>query len=703
MILRFLLSLILLGCIEVHFNQHFLVASDFYVLKNDTNKVSEILKQADDLIDKGDFAQALDKIDSVIIISETLNYDRGIVLAKSATVDILLIQKQADSALSLIENTLEQYPNNKEKLRFYSSQATAYNMKGLSEEAIQSFEKALTFIEDLPAEKQDRSKAATLVNMASAYHRLGNKAKTLENYLQGLEFAEASNDTSFLLVVLNNLGDSYNTYAEYERAEFYLERALSIAGEKNFKPDLLRIHLNLANVYTNIGKTDLALEFYQKALELNKVVRPDTPPFQIIYNLGELYLKLDEFEKARSSFMESLQYCMDMNIPIGLYFNYTGLGQVSEATSKPEDAIEWYEKALEVAESLGQTPFIAQLNERLYAINKSLGNSQKALTALENFKAMSDSLNTLDTESTLADLESRLELKRQTDINALLEEKQTQQENQLALRKILIIAAIVVITLLITLYYFSIQIGRERKKINSVLRTQKEELEDLDANKNKFFAVVAHDLRSPLASMQGILQLIRQSEMSIEEIRKLSDELEPMLQKNIDTMNDLLVWSRNQMSGVSLNSEEINCHEAVRDLIAKHELQLKAKKIEVDNHIEKSFTISADKNAILLIIRNLLVNAIKFTNLDGRIVFDAYTDNEFCYIIIKDNGIGIPVDIQSKLFSNETKSRSGTNQEEGSGFGLRLSKEFAVRMNGDLIFESVEGEGTTFYLKLPNS
>ncbi len=702
MTIRLLSYLLLLG-IVFQFNDTARAKNIFNieVQIQDSVTVKNLLRSSDTLYNQGDFEAALAKIDSASALARSIGYTRGIVLSRTSTLDILLVRKQADSALALIDRTLREYPENPERLRLYSSRATALNMKGMSDEAILSYQKALEFIGDLPAQIQDRSRAATLVNMASAYENLGNKAKALENYLLGLEFAESSKDTSFLLIVLNNLGDTYNTHSEYEKSEYYLERALSIAEEKNFRPDLLRISLNLANVYSNLGKTEEALTYYQKALVLNKELRPDTPPFQIVYNLGELYLDLGDFENARSSFNESLQYCLDLNIPIGLYYNYSGLGKVSEALSEYDNALEWYQKALDVAESLGQTPFISQLNERFYVLNKELGRPDEALNALEKFKTISDSLNALDVENALSNLESNLEVKRQTEINRLLEEKQIQQEEELALRKSLIVAAIIVIILLATLYYFNIQINRERKRANAALRKQKEELEELDANKNKFFAVVAHDLRSPLASMQGILELIKDSNLSIEEIKTLSRELEPALQKNIDTMNDLLVWSKSQMSGITLNKELIQCHEIVEDLISKHEFQIDVKKIKVQNNIPVQTGVTADNNAIRLVLRNLLVNAIKFTNLNGNIVFDAYKDNNSTYITVKDNGIGIPVNLQSKMFTNQSGSRTGTNQEEGSGFGLRLSKEFALRMNGDLTFESIENEGTTFYLKLP--
>lgn len=671
--------------------------------QSDSSTVNKLLKRTDFLIERGDFNLAEISIDSILTISESINYEEGIVLAKSSIVDILVIKKQPDSALSVIDEILSEYPDNKERLRLYSFQATALNMKGLSEQAIESYQKALSYLGDLSPEKQDRSRVATLVNMASAYMRVGDRAKTLENYLLGLEFAEASKDTSMLLIILNNMGDAYNTYEEYEKAESYLERALSIAREKQFKPDLLRIHLNLANVYTNLGKLMIAEEFYQRALQLNKEVRPDTPPFQIVYNLGQLYLDLEKYNKAEAAFQESLQYCLDLNIPIGLYFNYRGLGTVNEALSRNEEAIQWYTKSLEVAESLGQNPFISFLNEKLYELHKSIGNFEEALIALENYKEVSDSLSALDSENALADLESRLELRRQTGINTLLEEKQLQQERQLQFQLGLIITATLIIILILFILYSKNKDEKEKERAYNELQKQREELEKLNQEMNKLFAIIAHDLRAPLASMHGILYLLKSGDLSKEEITAYTNEIEGSVQKNIDVMEDLLSWAKKQMTGITFVKEELNIHGLIEGVVAKQEGRSKFKEITVTNEVDKKLVLKTDENALKLIMRNLLSNSLKFTNNGDSVRFTSSEKGENIQLCVIDTGIGMSRELQDKVFANRSISFSleGTKGEKGTGFGLSLIKEFVEKLGGSITIESEEGQGTKFCIELP--
>ncbi|MFY0696582.1 MAG: tetratricopeptide repeat-containing sensor histidine kinase [Balneola sp.] len=679
------------------------VFTDFQTFQSDTNKVKSMFSDIEHLLDVGDFTKAYQKLDSVDLLSEQFDYEYGLAFSGVKRAEILLIKKQIDSALTSINKVIDQFPDSKLRFNFYNTQAAAYNYKGQSKQAIESFRKGLNFIELLPPENRSRSIAAVHVNMAGAYHKLGDRSNTIKNYLEGLQFAESTKDSSFLTITLNNLGDTYNSYSEYERAEYYLKRAETIALQNNYKPDLLRIYLNLGNTFSNSEKYDEALKYYEQALALNKEVRPDTPPFQIIYNLGVLYSNKRQFTKAKDAFEESLQYCIELKIPQGLYFNYKGLGDLYEKFSQPYTAISWYQKALDVATDLDQNLYIVQLHEKLYLTYKSIGETAQALKSLENFKALSDSIAKKESDAALSELESEIELNRQTEINRLLEEKQGIQERQLILTRSLNIAAVVVIVIILVLLYVVFRSGTDRKKVNLVLNKQKEELEELNQTKDKLFAIVAHDLRSPMASLQGILYMINSSELSLQEVKDLVISLEPTLQKNINTLDDLLAWARKQMSGISLNPQDIDTKPIIDDVISKQLFEIDAKKLTISNKIPDQTIACVDLNAFKLIIRNLLSNSIKFTQSNGAIEFDCTEGNDSVTFTIKDTGIGIPEDLQDSIFKDKSKTRLGTNMELGNGFGLSLCKEFAHRMNGEIYFESEVNVGTTFFLTLPKS
>jgi len=669
--------------------------------KQDTSSVIQILGEAQDLIYKGEGTVALEKINRAKFLSDSLKFEFGSALSEVRLADILISRQKYDSAITVLNNTITKYPNSRARPYFYNQLAAVYNFIAQPRKSIETYEKALDYIYLLDENQQSRTVAGIRVNMASAYKKIQDRENIFKNYLEGLKFAEASKDTIFLVITLNNLGDTYNNYQEYEKADFRLRKALDLALMKDFKGELLRIYLNLGNTQTNLKNYDEALDFYNKALELNDIVRPGSPPFQILYNLGNLYLKNRDFDNAKSFFEESLKYCEELNIPQGLYYNYTGLANLYSEFSDPDTSVYWYKKALEVAVSLNMSEFILELHEKLYDVYKSKESPKDALFHLESARAIADSLNDVLSKSALADLESTLELDRQTEINRLLEEKQGVQERQLLFKSRFNIAALVAIVMILLLLYFVLKTERERKKVNQLLQNQKRELEDLNQTKDKLFAIVAHDLRSPIASIQGILYMINNSDLTLEEIKELSTALEPKLQKNIDTLDDLLLWARQQMSGIQLDLKIVDTKPIIDNMIGNQLFQLEAKEITVENNIPEYTTSFVDISAFTLIIRNLLSNSTKFTDPNGKIEFKCSEEEEFITYSIKDTGIGIPKNIQDSVFEDNSKTRRGTNMEIGSGFGLSLCKEFVLRMNGEIYFETEENIGTTFFVKLP--
>lgn len=667
----------------------------------DTSTVKDILSEAQELIFRGEIATATKQINRAIFLSDSLNFAYGAALSEVQLADVYMYKQKHDSAITILQNAISKYPNSRARPYFYNQLGAVYNYISQPLKSIETYEKGLELIYLLNPDQRARTRAGMLVNMASAYKRLGDRENTFKNYLEGIRFAEASKDTIFLVITLNNLGDVYNSYDEYEKSTFYLNRALNLALEKDYKGELLRIYLNLGNSESSLENYDQALSYYNRALELNAIVRPTTPPFQILYNIGNLYLNTNNFQKAKEFFEESLKYCQQLNIPQGLYYNYKGLGDLYNKFSDTNKAIDFYIKALEVAKSLNLNEFSLELHEELYDSYKRIGQPEDALFHLEYAKTISDSINEARSESVLADLESTIELDRQTEINRLLEEKQVVQERQLVLRRRFNIAFLVGIMLMLALLYFVFKSSRERKKVNLLLNAQKQELEDLNLTKDKLFAIVAHDLRSPMASMQGILYLINNSETPPNEIKDLVMGLEPTLQKNVDTLDNLLAWARKQMSGISISVQKVDVYDIVETKISKQSQPIGSKKITIKNNIPQNTFIAADLNAFKLIIRNLLSNSLKFTKPEGYIEFNCNEQDDHIIISIKDSGIGIPDDVKSFIFKDNTKSRVGTNGENGNGFGLHICKEFATHMKGDLYFESSEDVGTTFYLKLP--
>lgn len=231
------------------------------------------------------------------------------------------------------------------------------------------------------------------------------------------------------------------------------------------------------------------------------------------------------------------------------------------------------------------------------------------------------------------------------------------------------------------------------------------ELEEKIQSRDKFFSVIAHDLRSPFTAILGYSEYMASyyENLTREEIHDFSNNMYKASKSVFKLLEDLLKWTRIQSGKISLDKEVFLLLPLLNKIADMFETSAESKKIRlVYNPPEEKILINADKEMISSVFRNLISNGIKFTEAHGFIKIDVKVETGFVIVSVIDNGIGIDKITLSKLFKvGERVTRYGTNDEEGSGLGLILSKEFIQKNGGDIWVESKVGEGSTFYVKLP--
>ena len=237
------------------------------------------------------------------------------------------------------------------------------------------------------------------------------------------------------------------------------------------------------------------------------------------------------------------------------------------------------------------------------------------------------------------------------------------------------------------------------KRQNINLEESKEKLSQLNQVKDKLFSIISHDLRNPMATMQSYLKLLagHQDKLSLEEKQRLMKEA----QESADNMNhllyNLLQWSKSQMNLLAYSPEPISLQQTLDKNIRLLQPYANLKKISIENRRTFDQTVSADKDMLDFILRNLISNAIKFSHKNSRIEIDAIADGDEVTIYIADSGIGIAKEkLHQIIHTNEAISRRGTAKEKGTGLGLMISKEFIERNNGKLLVESEPGKGSVF-------
>ncbi len=671
----------------------------------DTTHVKEVLLQAMELVDRGENEKVIELIEYGEFLADSMNYAYGRSLADLARIDLLVTMRLADSALIVGKDFVENLADSRLKVQFLNLQATAYRMKGAYDKSIESYSDALSEADSRNISTDSRMKAGIKMNMAVVYGELGDNNLMLESYIESLQFAEQANDSAFLAVILNNLGDTFVSFEEPEKAVSYLERALSIARDINSKVDELRVLTNYANALTDLGELDEALELYEQAFDLHKAIREGVPPFILLHNMGVLNRQKGDFEEAERNFKESLSFSEDYGVEEGIYYNSNALGELFGDQEQFQEARNWYEKAMVTAKRLGSTQFISSAYFNLYATNKELTDYKKALENFEYYTQITDSLFDLEKEKEFANLTSKLELEQQIRVNEALQEQQIVKDQKLRFQVAALIASLLALSLLLVIIYVVLRSRKAIKGKNVELESTTKQLEEILESRDHLMGVLAHDLRSPLATLRGLLDLINSDLLSIEEIKELSKTIEPTLQKNSDTIEGLLAWSLSQSNGLKIQPEEVNLNEVIQSVVDRQSYHLNDKKLSISLEFDDHSDAIADESAIRMVLRNLLMNAIKFTKEGGDINIrtKVLEDTNTVLIEVEDTGIGIHEDLKNDLFNNVVPSRKGTNAEQGNGFGLSMCRTFVDKMSGNIYFESEQGKGSTFYIELPKA
>ncbi len=242
------------------------------------------------------------------------------------------------------------------------------------------------------------------------------------------------------------------------------------------------------------------------------------------------------------------------------------------------------------------------------------------------------------------------------------------------------------------------------KKAEAILKKSTIKLKEANAAKDKFFSIIAHDLKSPFGTILGFSEILIEKfdRYGVEKQKEFIKYIYDGIKKTYKLLDNLLIWSRSQKGNIDYHPENMNLYLTTYDTIELLNQSAVSKSVKINNQIPENIYIGVDKDMFLTIIRNLLSNAIKFTPKGGDIFIMAQRIKQFTEITIKDTGVGISKEMQNKLFdiSNNTITK-GTNDETGTGLGLIICKEFVKKHRGEIRIESEPNEGSSFIFTVP--
>lgn len=506
------------------------------------------------------------------------------------------------------------------------------------------------------------------------------------------ELCKAANDEEMLSSTLNNIGNIYMTNDEDSLAIIYFNKSLEIERKLGRK-DREAIRLgNISSSYIKTNQLPKALSAATEALKLSREDgRLDKTAIRLS-QLSEVYLAMNEYTKALQYATESFDYFNKVESAYGQTISFILLGKIKQKMGNEAGAEMHFNEALELAEQEQNKLLIQQICENLYLLNRTK-NPDRALHFFERCSSLKDSVFQADNQNQLNDFRAKYETQEKEYQLAI-------SKQELKNARLIYLLSTVIVFLLIAVIAYLFYNGKRRKK-------QNEKLTQLNATKDKLFSIISHDLRSPLLAQKlAIDQLVKNLSLARDEnMILICNKLQESVSDQIEAIENLMNWARVQTDRINYIPQHFDIVPLITDEIRLFSVAAQNKSIHIDSRLPESCVVFADRQMIIIVLRNLINNALKFTQDGGSITLSTQCNGEETEIIIADTGIGMRKEQIDTLYDSarQVEVRFGTNGEKGIGLGLSLCRDLLKKNNSRLLIESQEQKGTTIRFSLPKN
>ncbi|MCE7053848.1 tetratricopeptide repeat-containing sensor histidine kinase [Algoriphagus sp. AGSA1] len=558
-------------------------------------------------------------------------------------------------------------------------------------------------------------------NIGWIYYRRGHWQKAFDYSKTAYDLSMEDNNQGQAARVLNSMGALYYEQHSYLLAIEQFRKAFTISEKVGDLGTMIRSLNNIAFNYIQLDELDSAMFYVSEAIEVNK---EQGSPYMLSFSnrvVGDIYFKRDQLESAEKTYEIALVQAKAKNLNSFLASVLHRLGNTYLLNDKPEKAKGVLMEGLEVSSENGLLDELAKCHSYLAEYYRQKSDYEQAFSHQSKFVKISDSITNKSSRDRLALMQGmfRDDIER-SEYELLLAQNEIQATRLTMNKKIMLLVGIglaLILGLLIRLYF----LNRKIRKYNASLILQKQqihrhnidleiksrELQEINQTKNKLFSIIGHDLRGPVGQVKSIVDLLGSGHLTQEDFNQLIEHLKMDVDTVYFTLNNTLKWSMTQMEGFRIYKVNFTLEELITANIKLISPILKEKSLNITCTGNNSgVQVYADRDLIDIVIRNILNNAVKFSNHGDTIHLSVKKEEDLMVCCVKDQGIGMDQEQINQLLSKEyvfTNSTLGTSAEKGSGLGIQICKEF-IRMNGgDLQINSVKGEGTTVCIKLKAS
>ncbi len=624
-------------------------------------------------------------------ITDTIQFKDGVIHLRS-----MVVSNQNEEVMHFMDKLIKagkdlQYHNGLGELYLIKGRALKKNKQYLK--AIRSYENA----EKSYKEVNNLKGLAIVFNHRSVLEsQRGNVEKSVDYLLEAKMYNEKLRDSAGLVIIYNNLASHYAGLDNLVESERYFDKAITIRKKIGMLHNIGMVMNNLAFIYLQNGKPEKAKAILPEALVINKRDSIDASIAHSYSIMAEVALYEKNYVTAKEYYDTALEISRTTDFDLLTADTRQQLGYLAIQTRDYKKAEKLLETARKEFTDLGATQLLLKNYQFSSKLDSARVNLSGALAWQKEHQKLSDKmmteLSTKKMERTEARYQAELEQLRTIDA----QEKREQLTNEELFRyRILTFIALGLLLIFVVFTIMIVRTRKERKRLISKLNESNEV-------KNKLFSIISHDLKNEIHGLEGSLNLMKENEISTEEFQEIIPLLANRTHQTSILLNNLLNWSKSQMKELNAKPITFDITEVISNKFAFFKPKAIQKNIRLINKLDTT-KIFADKDMVSIVAQNLIANAIKFCNPGDSIALISREKEDHYEIRFEDTGVGIDPSNLKKLFAEDTFTTTGTNNETGTGLGLRICKELIELNRGDIKVESTLGKGSTFYVLLPKA
>ena len=501
----------------------------------------------------------------------------------------------------------------------------------------------------------------------------------------------------------SNKAPDLKNYCHYFRAISFLEKKIFNEAKKEFNlisSDFrftYKVNFLLGEIALEQNEFEIALLHFNAIEKLSEDLY-DFKKSTVINNIGLCYLHIGKFDDAEKYLFRGVELQEIEKDSLMLIRSYMNIANLYYTQYKDNQAIPYFEKAYQLSKKVKSFDLKRMTAKNMAAVEENRKNFQTALVYRKEYEAWKDSLNDQNKVWAIAQIEKKFAIKeKQKEVNVLAAENKV----KIAERNGFLISSV----LLFIMFGAGVYFYRQKIKSNKIILAQKNQLDELNATKDKLFPIVSHDLRSSVNALK-----VSNSKLLDNLETKNYSELDLLLHNNstiangaYNLLDNLLNWALLQTQQAYFYQESLHLSSIVQHVEYNYKPLMLNKNINFKNKVSPADYVFADLDSLKIVIRNLLDNAIKFTQENGTIsIYTRPSSEDFCYLVIEDTGSGMSETTRKELLKDTVLlSRKKNDDAIGTGLGLQLCKSMIYKNGGKLEIESEENVGTKMIIALP--